>query len=141
MMQAASVFRVPQEFDDFLFASIDEEGNNGTSLTVLSALTQLDFDPWQVAAELARLSGDTATRRLSSLLASLPNRRPSAPRDVARIATRLVALLPRRSAVKIPPRALFAGFGTSTNFSIRNRPILFTIFVALLLSLAWITGR
>ena len=141
MTQSASVFRVHAEFDDFLFASIDEDGNNGTLLTVLSALTQLDFDPWQEAAELARLSGDTATRRLASLLASLPNR-ASAPRDVARIAARLVALLPRRSPVNIvPARAAFAGFSASTDFSIRNRPVLFAVFVALVLGLAWLASR
>jgi hypothetical protein len=138
MMAAASVFRARSEFDDFLFAPIDEDGSG--MLSVLSALTQLDFDPWQEAAELARLSGDKATRRLASLLALLPVR-PSAPRDVARIAARLIGLLPRPSAVNIPARAAFIGFGASTNFSIRNRPILIAIFVALVLGLAWITSR
>jgi len=140
MTQSVSVFRAPAEFDDFLFASIDEDGDNETLLTVLSALTHLNFDPWQVAAELARLSADTATRRLASLLASLPDR-PSAPRDVTQIASRLIALLPRRSVVKIPARASFTGFGASTDFSIRNRPILFAIFLAFVLGLAWLTGR
>jgi hypothetical protein len=140
MTQSTAVFRARTEFDDFLFAPIDEDGNGGKLLSVLSALTQLDFDPWQVAAELTRLSADAATRRLASLLASLPDR-PSAPRDVARIAARLIALLPRASAVKIPARVALVGFGGSTNFSIRNRPILFAIFVALVLGIAWVISR
>lgn len=140
MTQSASVFRARTEFDDFLFAPIDEDGNGGTLLSVLSALTQLDFDPWQVATELARLSGDMATRRLVSILASLPDR-PSAPRDVARIANRLIALLPHPAAVNIPSRAAFAGFGASTIFSIRNRPIHFAILVALVLAIAWVISR
>lgn len=140
MTPSTAVFRARTEFDDFLFAPIDEDGNNGTLLSVLSALTQLDFDPWQVAAELTRLSGDAATRRLASLLASLPER-PSAPRDVARIAARLITLLPRPSVVKIPSRAAFAGFRVPTDFSIRNRPLLFAVFLALVLGIVWVISR
>ena len=32
-------------------------------LSVLSALARLDIDPWQEAAQLAGLPGETATRR------------------------------------------------------------------------------
>ena len=72
MTQSVSVFRTRTEFDNFLFAPIDEDGNG--MLSVLSALTQLDFDPWREATELTRLSADKATQRLATLIASLPNR-------------------------------------------------------------------
>lgn len=108
--------------------------------SVLSALTQLDFDPWQEAAELARLSGAMASRRLASRLASLPDR-PSAPRDVERIAARLVALLPRPSTINIPARATSIGVGASTKFSVGSRPILVAILIAFVLGLLWIASR
>ena len=61
------------EFDDFLFAPIAEE-SNGMMLSVISALARLDLDPWQEANNLAGLSGETATKRLASLLiAALPD--------------------------------------------------------------------
>jgi hypothetical protein len=138
-MSAASVFRVRSAFDDFLFAPIDEGGSR--MLSVLSALTQLDLDPWQEAAELTRLSSPTATRRLATLIASLPNP-SSTPRDAGRIAARLIALLPRQATINIPlpARSTLRG-GALTNFSIPNRPILFAIFLALVLCLAWIANH
>jgi hypothetical protein len=138
MTSAAAVFRARTDFDDFLFAPIDEDGNG--MLSVLSALTQLDFDPWQEAAELARLSGDMATRRLASLLASLPDR-PTAPRDLGRIAARLVALLPRQAAINVPVRATLRGVGESTRSSLGKRPILFVILIAFVIGLLWLASR
>jgi hypothetical protein len=73
MTYSASVSRLGSEFDDFLFAAIGE-GRNGMLPSVLSALAQLDIDPWQEAAKLAGLSGATATQRLASLIAELPGR-------------------------------------------------------------------
>ena len=43
-------------------------------LSVLSALTRLDLDPWQEAAELSELPKGTATQRLAALIARLPGR-------------------------------------------------------------------
>lgn len=48
--------------------------------SVLSALAQLEVDPWQEAAKLAGLRGATATERLAALIALLPNE-PSMHRD------------------------------------------------------------
>jgi hypothetical protein len=79
------------EFDDFLFAPIGEE-RNGMLLSVISALARLDIDPWQEAANLAQLPGTTATRRLASLIAPLPDR-PSPNLDPGTIAARLIARL------------------------------------------------
>jgi len=82
------------EFNDFLFAPIGEE-RNGMLLSVVSALARLSVDPWQEAANLAQLPRATATRRLASLIATLPDR-PSTHLDPEANAARLIACLPRR---------------------------------------------
>ena len=64
-------------------------------LSVLSALARLDIDPWQEAAELARLPPETATQRFASLIAALPDAW-LAHLEFGTIAARLVALLPRQ---------------------------------------------
>jgi hypothetical protein len=96
---------INSEFNAFLFAPVGETAN-GAELTVLSALTRLDLDPWAEAARLASLSRETATRTLAAVIASLPDGewRNS---DAGTIATRLVTLLPRPAApmVKIAPAA------------------------------------
>ena len=65
------------------------------TLSVLSALVRSNVDPWQEATELARLPVKAATRRLVLLIAELPCG-PSAPLVPEAIATRLIALLPRK---------------------------------------------
>jgi hypothetical protein len=97
------------EFDDFLFAPVGEDGN-GLLLSVLSALTRVDVDPWQEAASLARLPGETATRRLAALIAALPDR-PSAHLDPGTISARLITLLPRAAGSNIPSREALPGGG------------------------------
>lgn len=82
------------EFDDFLFAPIGEE-RNGMLLSVVSALARLSVDPWQEAANLAQLPRTTATRRLASLIATLPDK-PKTHLDPEANAARLIACLPRR---------------------------------------------
>ena len=68
-------------------------------MSLLTALARLDVDAWEEAAKLARLPLESATQRLASLLATLPNG-PVAVESVV-IATRLVPLLhrpPKRQA-------------------------------------------
>ena len=51
------------DFDEFLYAPIGADAS-GNPVTLLSALARLDMDPWEEAANLARLSirgGDAAT--------------------------------------------------------------------------------
>jgi hypothetical protein len=96
------------EFDDFLFASIGEE-RNGMLLSVISALARLNIDPWQEAANLAQLPRTTAARRLTSLIATLPDG-PSTPLDPGANAARLIARLPRRVGSSVaPPATLLDG--------------------------------
>jgi hypothetical protein len=72
MTRSTSISPLGHEFNEFLFAPIGEE-KNGMLLSVLSALARLDVDPWREAAELAQLPRQTATQRLASLIAALPD--------------------------------------------------------------------
>src|ERR1041385_6163180 len=88
MRHSASISQLGSEFDAFLFAPV------GKVPSVLSALARLNVAPWLEAATLAQLPERTAIERLTSLIAALPND-PPARRDPAKIAARLIALLPR----------------------------------------------
>jgi len=127
MTRSASVSRPTSEFDDFLFAPIGDEGN-GMLLSVLSALARLDVDPWLEAANLARMPKETATERMASLIAALPDR-PSAQPDSATVAARLIELLPRRNDANSPSRAVTPGGAAAA----KSWTILFVILMAFLL--------
>jgi hypothetical protein len=102
-MAARSVFSLRTSvFNDFLYAPIGEE-QNGMVLTALSALARLGVDPWDEAARLSALPEDTATKRLTAMIAGLPRGR-WAEASVKDIAARLAALLP----AKPPPAAQHA---------------------------------
>jgi hypothetical protein len=94
------------DFDEFLFSSIGVDAS-GAPVSMLTVLARLDVDAWEEAANLARMPRESATQRLASLLASVPN--SPAPAESATVATRLVALLHRkptpapRAAAPLPP--------------------------------------
>ena len=97
---AASVSFFRPEFDDFLYAPIGADRGE-MPLSVLSALSRLDVDPWREAAELSELPKGVAAQRLASLIARLPGGRwPLA--DARAIADRLIQLLPHRGS-SAPP--------------------------------------
>ena len=85
------------EYDAFLFAPIGEEGN-GMSLSVISAFTRLDIDPWREAARLSALSKEMAIEALAPIIAQLPVGRWTAV-DIPAIARRLIDFLPRHDVV------------------------------------------
>jgi hypothetical protein len=128
MTRATLISSLRSEFDNFLFAPICED-RNGTRLSVLSALARLDVDPWQEADELARLPG-TATRRLASMIAALPDG-PSGPLDPGTVASRLIELLPRRASSNIVPGETL--FGISAVGDLRGFLYAVVIFIALVL--------
>ncbi len=72
MTRSASVTYLTRQFDDFLFARIDE-GTDAAPLSVLSMLARLDVDPWEEAAKLARLPRAAAAKRLAELIAATPS--------------------------------------------------------------------
>jgi len=99
MTPAVSSFFVSTEFNDFLYAPIGAEDNK-MMLSVLSALSRLNVDPWVEAAQLSALPKHAAARRLASLIERLPGGRwPQA--DYAAIANRLIQLLPHRGSSKV----------------------------------------
>lgn len=83
------------EFNAFLFAVIGTE-ENGSQLSVLSALTRLDLDPWVEGAKLSRLPKEAAARALAALIARVPGIDRTA--DSAEAAARLVEMLPGRQS-------------------------------------------
>jgi hypothetical protein len=92
MTTSASVTYLTRQFDDFLFARIDE-GSNATPLSVLSMLARLDIDPWEEAAKLARLPRAAAARRLVDFIAATPGA-PSVSLNDRTVSDRLLNLLP-----------------------------------------------
>lgn len=93
-------------YNAFLHAEVGED-NNGTKLTVLTALTRLGVDPWQEAARLADLPRDVAVTALAAFIARLPEGNWKAA-DSEAIATRLAGLLPDGSTAPLQqpkPRA------------------------------------
>ena len=128
---AMSVLLGP-EFDAFLFASVDREGNGG-SLSVLSALARSDVDPWREAAELAQMPREAANQRLTSLIAALPGTALLAP---ATIAERLVKLLPRRDSASVPSRGKLLQTDSTLRSRAMTKMILVNVFVLVSVLLA-----
>ena len=135
MTNSASISRLGSEFDDFLFAPIGED-RNGMLLSVLSALARLDIDPWQEAAKLAGLPGETATQRLASLIAELPDE-PAAHPDPATIAARLIALLPHPASPTNRSRTALSGAGATHP---RAVIYMYVIFMVCALGAQWMAA-
>lgn len=106
-------------------------------LSVLSALARLDLDPWQEAAKLAGMPGETAVQNLASIIAAQPDV-PSARRDPGAIAVRLTALLPRTTGSGVASRAKQAGAGKVTQ--IRTGIPTYAILILFMLVAQWITA-
>jgi hypothetical protein len=94
MTRTVSISQFRPEFSDFLIAPVGND-SNGMLVSVLSAIARQNVDPWQEAAELARLPRETAIQRLAALIATLPDGAPPHQNPSATAAT-LIALLPRR---------------------------------------------
>lgn len=88
------------EFDPFLFASVGEE-RNGMPLSVLSALSRLDVDPWELAVALSRMPKEKAKDRLAALIAPLTAVLETNPSSDV-VAGRLIALLPNAPSFVAP---------------------------------------
>ena len=136
MAQSASISVRGSEFNDFLFSQIGKDKND-TPLSVLSALARLNVDPWQEAAELARLPRETATQRLASSIAALPDR-SSAHLEHETIAARLIALLPRQASSKILPGETLVNYGDMTKF--RAGIYMSVVLIAFTLVAQWVVA-
>ena len=98
-------------------------------LSVVSALARLNLDPWQEAAKLTGLPVGTATQRLASLIAALPDA-PPARLSPGTTATSLIALLPRQTSSNMALRETPIGAGAATN---PWAAVTFAIVIALML--------
>ena len=78
--------------DTFLRSEVGTE-LNGSTLTVLSALARLGFDPWAEAASWARLPRVATIDRLAGLIAQMPLC-PESLSEAHGTAARLTNLLP-----------------------------------------------
>jgi hypothetical protein len=134
MARASLVSPLLPEFDDFLYALIDED-SEGTQLSVLSALARLKVDPWEEAAALAGLPPETATQRLAALLASLPDE-PPAQRDARAIATRLITLLPSRTDPRVVWRNILRDSHSPDGF----RAFRYGALIGAMLSAQWMVS-
>jgi hypothetical protein len=91
------------QFDGFLYAELCE--HDETTLSVLSALTRQNIDPWQLAARLAQLPKAQAVTMLASIVEQSDHGRWS-PSDANRMAVRLVELLPSKNDFGIAPPSM-----------------------------------
>lgn len=99
----AQLSRPASEFDRFLYSSLVDQ--NGTFVTVLSALVRQGIDPWEEAARLTQLPREDAVNSLSSTIWKVCSDFWSAS-EASIAATRLVQLLPAKGslrAVSSPP--------------------------------------
>lgn len=139
MSRSETAVQLGSEFNAFLFAPVGDE-KNGMVLTVLSALARLDVDPWREAAALARMPRAAANRRLSSLIAALPDA-PSTSSPPAIIADRLIPLLPRGEISGFVPRAKLLGGNAPLNFQRIARLVAINLLlVAGILCVEWALG-
>ena len=125
MTSSAAISLLGSEFNDFLFEPIGED-KNGMPLSVLSALTRLEVDPWQEAAKLVHLLEETAIQRMASLIVALPDGPSVHPTTIA---VRLIALLPRGTRSNMPSRQALLGLSSASNF----RVAIYVIFMFLVL--------
>lgn len=97
MTKSVSLFPLNRAYESFLHAPIGlDQMSHGIELTVISALAQLNRDPWEEAAEMSRLSEREAIGRLATLLLAIPHGALT-PQAANIAAQRLIALLPLRA--------------------------------------------
>ena len=131
MKPPASFCSLGSEFDAFLYAAIGED-RNGMPLSVVSALARMDLDPWHEAAGLAAVSVETATGKLTSLLAALSDPILTGP-SPGITAARLIALLPRRLDTNSRSPATKGGITAAIHPPPRMNVILLAIYIILML--------
>jgi hypothetical protein len=127
MTTSASVSYLTPQFDDFLFARIDED-NEATPLSVLSVLARLGVDPWDEAAKLAQLPRVSAAERLVAFIAATPGA-PAAYLNAKTVCDRLIDLLPSPAGVTVQTRQHGASALTKSRF------VILLVLIAVLLAI------
>ena len=95
MTTAFATTSLSDQFNAFLRAALWVD-RDAAPLSVLSALARLDVDPWEEAAQLARLPEASACAKLAAMLTNLPGG-PAVRQDLDALCARSVRLLPRPS--------------------------------------------
>jgi hypothetical protein len=124
MTSSAPISFLPLEFDDFLFARIDENGD--TPLSILSVLSRLGVDPWEEAARLAQLPPSVAAAKLALSISSIPDA-PSAYLDAGTVCHNLISLLPAPRPVANLPHDLAIRPAARSSF------VLWAVLIAMIL--------
>ena len=137
MKRSAATAPPGPEFDGFLLALI---GEDGSELSVLSALARLNVDPWEEAARLARLPRETAARKLASLLAALPVG-PAGRPDPGTMASRLVALLPSQPQPENRSREVLPGEQPTAQSQAARLAIYYLIVITTMLVGQWLAAN
>jgi hypothetical protein len=130
MTSSPSVSYLTPQFDDFLFARINED-SEATPLSVLSVLARLGVDPWEEAAKLAQLPRVSAAKRLVEFIAATPGA-PSAYLSAKTVSDRLIDLLPSSAGVMIQPRQE-RGIRAFTKSRFLSWPVVIAVILAMLL--------
>jgi hypothetical protein len=123
------------DFDEFLFAPIGQDAS-GMPLTLLSVLARLGLDPWEEAADLARLPAEPAMQRLAARLDAVPHGPAPGP-DTVSLATRLIALLHRAPKPKVSAPAAQARQNVGKKSRRVNVAIYYLAGLILLLVAQW----
>ena len=130
MTSSPSVSYLTPQFDDFLFARINED-SEATPLSVLSVLARLGVDPWEEAAKLARLERVSAAKRLVEFIAATPGA-PTAYLSAKTVSDRLIDLLPSSAGATIQPRQE-RGVRALTKSRFLSWPVVIAVILAILL--------
>jgi hypothetical protein len=101
MAGASNISTMNTEFEDFLFALVGEQ-KNGMPVSIFSALSRLDIDPWREAKRLSDLPKDRAIQTLRDSIERLADLE-WAKIDAAGIAASLIRLLPNHGGRARPP--------------------------------------
>ena len=91
------------QFDRFLYAQLCE--HDEMTVSVLSALTRQNIDPWQLAARLTELPKAQAVKTLASIVEDSTSRRWS-PSEANAEAIRLIGLLPSQNNFSSAPPSM-----------------------------------
>jgi hypothetical protein len=131
-MSSASITFLTRQFDDFLFARINDAGEP-TPLSVLSMLARLDIDPWEEAAKLARLPRPAAAKRLVDFIVATPGV-SSAYLNDSTVSDRLINLLPSPAVRAVPRQEAVARVLKGSRFVMWPAVIAVVLAIALILA-------
>jgi hypothetical protein len=124
-------------YDNFLFAPIYEEAN-GMQLSVLSALTRMNVDPWDEAARLAAMPKAIAEKALGATFDRISGGRWSQP-EMDKVAVRLVRLLPGELGRLLPQEDKGAATGLAAVRA--QRTSYWLVWVGIFLAMSFLATR